>query len=68
MERCMVSVTKRDIKRSQTEDFDGIERIKRTVSVKQAGHTARRQYNSWSANNLQWYPKNLKRPRRRPLV
>lgn len=47
--------------------FLHVEIIKRWKE-KGAGHIARRQYNRWSKNNLQWYPRDAKRPLRQPRV
>ena len=72
MKRCMLGITRRDKKRitwirNQTKVFDIIERIKQ-LKWKWAGHIARREDNRWSTITLQWYPRDVKRPRRRPQV
>ena len=72
MERCMLGITRRDRKRitwirSQTKVFDVIERIKH-LKWQWAGHIARRQDNRWTTRVLDWYPRDTKRPRKRPQV
>ncbi|KAI5737947.1 hypothetical protein M8J77_001036 [Diaphorina citri] len=72
MERSMLGITRRDRKRitwirSQTKVMDIVERIKR-MKWKWAGHIARRTDERWTTQILQWYPRNIKRPRKRPKI
>lgn len=70
MERCMLGVTRRDRMRietirAQTRVDDVIETCKR-LKWSWAGHIARATDHRWTYEIIQWYPRGIKRPRRRP--
>ena len=70
MERCMLGITRRDRKRNiwvrmKTGVTDIIEKIK-SLKWMWAGHVARRNDGRWTSAVLNWTPRDVKRPRRRP--
>ncbi|HEG7136645.1 TPA: hypothetical protein SFG11_002777, partial [Staphylococcus aureus] len=70
MERCMLGITRRDRKRNtwvrqRTGVMDIIAKI-RSLKWMWAGHVARRNDNRWTSAVLNWTPRYVKRPRRRP--
>ena len=70
MERAMLGITRRDRKRigwirEQTKVTDIIHRIK-SLKWQWAGHIARRTDNRWTTKIVEWYPRGIVRPRRRP--
>ena len=70
MKRCMLEISKRDrnrntIIRAQTKVSDIIVRVKK-LKWDWAGHIARRQDGRWTKEILNWYPRDQKRPRKRP--
>lgn len=70
MERNMLGITRRDRKRitwirQKTQVTDVIQRI-RSLKWQWAGHIARRTDNRWTTKITMWYPRGIKRPRRRP--
>ena len=70
MERCMLGISKRDRQRNKdvrtrTKVSDIIIRVKK-LKWNWAGHVARRQDGRWTKEILNWYPRDQKRPKRRP--
>jgi hypothetical protein len=70
MERSMLGITKRDRKRNtwirnKTKVTDIIQRVK-SLKWQWAGHIARRTDNRWTTRTIEWYPRGIKRPRKRP--
>ena len=70
MERCMLGITRKDKKRiswirNKTKVIDVIQRVK-NAKWSWAGHIARRTDNRWTSLIMDWYPRDKKRPRRRP--
>ena len=70
MERSMLGITRRDRKRidwirQKTKVSDIVERIK-SLKWSWAGHVARRTDDRWTRKVLEWYPRGVKRPRKRP--
>ena len=66
----MLGITRRDRKRNawvreKTGVTDIIDKVK-SLKWKWAGHAARRKDNRWTSVVLNWTPRNLRRPRRKP--
>jgi len=70
MERCMLGITRRDRKRNTwVRKMTGVTDILgkvRSLKWMWAGHVARRNDNRWTSAVLNWTPRDVKRPRRRP--
>ena len=71
MERCMLGITRRDRKRNtwvrmMTGVTDIVDKV-RSLKWRWAGHVARRNDNRWTSAVLNWIPRDVKRPRRRPM-
>ena len=72
MERCMLGITKRDKKRNveiraQTKVSDVIGRVKK-LKWSWAGYITRSKDGRWTKEILNWYPRDQKRPRKRPVM
>ena len=70
METCMLGITRRDRKHNTwvmkiTGVTDIIHKV-RSLKWMWAGHVARRNDNKWTSAVMNWIPRNVKRPRRRP--
>ena len=70
MERRMLGVSLKDRKRNEwirkmTKVTDVIERVKK-LKWQWAGHIARREDGRWTREILDWYPRGVKRPQKRP--